>query len=125
MGLRLEVKGDWKKTFAFLNKNKTLNVDYVLNQIAILGVEALQQYTPKDTGRASFSWIYTIEKKRTTTSIVWNNLDLENGYNVAILVQYGHGTKGGTYVQGVDYINPALKPIFEKLADDIWKEVTS
>lgn len=128
MGLRLEVKGDWKKTFAFLNNNANFNekkyIDYILNNTGRMGVSALSSYTPIDTGLASKSWSYYITKEKERYTITWTNDDVEGGCNVAILIQYGHGTRNGGFVRGYDFINPSLKPVFEKLANDLWEEVT-
>lgn len=95
-----------------------------LDRYGKMGVEALSEATPIDTGRCANSWDYEITRGRGWTNISWHNSDIENGANVAILLQYGHATKSGTYVQGIDYINPTMRPIFESLAEQAWKEVT-
>lgn len=94
-----------------------------LDKYGRMGVTALANATPKNTNLASNSWRYEIIRNGASSKIIWYNDDIENGYNVAILIQYGHGTKNGTYVQGVDYINPALAPVFEAMKSDIEKEV--
>ena len=86
-----------------------------------MGVEALQSATPKDSGLTADSWSYVIED----WGLSFTNSNINNGYSVALLIQYGHGTRGGGYVQGIDFINPALRPIFERIADECWKEVQS
>lgn len=116
----------------FLRTNKMLNnmltaVEYLdLNKYGKQGVEALRQATPKDTGNTADSWHYLIvhDKKSKRYSISWYNDNIVDGwYNVAVLLQYGHATNNGGYVKGRDYINPALRPIFDKIAEEAWKEV--
>jgi hypothetical protein len=87
------------------------------------GVLALQSHTPTDTGKTSDSWSYRITRSKSGTTIGWYNSNVVGGVPVAILLQYGHGTRNGGFVRGLDYINPALKPIFDKLRNDIWREL--
>lgn len=116
-------KGDLKKTTMFLEKClEPLNMG-ILNKYGQMGVEALREASPIETGRMAHSWYYDIESSMNGAKITWSNSDVEGGYNVAILVQYGHGTKSGKYVPGKDFINPAMRPIFEQLADKLLKEV--
>lgn len=115
-------KGNFSKTLNFLKKANT-DVLPVLNKYGEKGVEALRNATPIDTSLAASSWGYTIDGGKGNYTITFHNYDIEGGYNVAILVQYGHGTGTGGYVAGRDFINPALQPIFDNLADDIWKEI--
>lgn len=115
-------KGDFSKTIDFLKKANN-NVLPVLHAAGQKGVEALERATPKDTQLAASSWGYTIDGDSGNYTITFHNYDIEGGYNVAILIQYGHGTGTGGYVAGRDFINPALQPIFDSLADDIWKEI--
>lgn len=123
--ITLKTYGTWYKTFSFLNKNKKLSTrtKAILNRAAIEGVSALSNNTPKDTGLAASSWSYDIKYGKDRSIIQWCNSDLENGYNVAILIQYGHATKGGRYVEGRDFINPAIRPIFDNFINTLWKEV--
>lgn len=123
----IEVKssGDTKKTEAFLAKLQKPQVLSILHKYGQLGVSALANATPASTGRAAESWGYVVENNLKTWSIIWTNNDIENGFPVVIGIQYGHGTGTGGYVQGQDFINPALKPIMDKLADEVWKAVTS
>lgn len=96
-----------------------------LDSLAQRGVTALEAATPKDSGFTASSWSYEIETKSGMTKITWLNSHTENGANVAILLQYGHATGTGGYVTGRDYINGALKPIFDEIANEVWKKVTS
>ncbi|QEQ93520.1 hypothetical protein SEA_GIRLPOWER_21 [Streptomyces phage GirlPower] len=96
-----------------------------LESAAQTGVNALVSATPVESGLAQDSWGYNIERSGKSVTITWTNNDIENGFPVAIMLQYGHGTGTGGYVQGQDYINPAMKPIFDRIADQVWKAVTS
>lgn len=118
-------KGSFTKTEKFLNK--VLKRDYLnrLDKFGKLGVQALSEATPVDTGLTAASWYYEIRETKGAVSIYWSNSNIENGFPVALLIYYGHGTKNGGYVKGRDYINPAIRPVFDKMADDAWKEVTS
>ena len=118
-------KGGFDKANKFLEK--CLNVIKLgnLDKYGRMGVDALKTYTPKDTGLASASWSYVINRsEKDVVTIEWHNDDIENGYNVIMGIQYGHATKNGSWVEGVDFINPALRPIFEQIKNDIWREVT-
>lgn len=88
------------------------------------GVEALRAATPQDDGETASSWDFVIERNRKSTTLSWINTHRNKGANIAILIQYGHGTGTGGYVQGRDFINPAIQPIFDEIADGIWKRVT-
>lgn len=117
-------KGDFKLTTKFLQKLRHQNVYEVLEKYGKKGVEALRHATPKDTGKTAMSWEYTVELTESGYSLSFHNTNVVDGWaNVAILLQYGHATRSGTWVEGVDYINPALQPIFDQIAQDIWKEV--
>lgn len=117
--------GSTKRTEAFLRKMAKGDIYQSLDAAASEGVAALVAATPIDSGLAADSWTYEIEKSMGAYSIKWLNTDVENGFPVAIMLQYGHGTGTGGYVQGQDYINPAMKPIFDKIANQVWKAVTS
>ena len=96
-----------------------------LNSYGEQGVAALSNATPKRTGLTASSWSYEIEQTSTTITITWKNSNMaREAIPIAILIQNGHGTRTGGYVQGIDYINPALKPIFEEIAENVWKELT-
>lgn len=118
-------KGDFKKTEKFLRKSLGLDYRSVLHKYGQQGAEALSSATPKDSGETAASWYYDIIQNERSLSIVWNNSHINKGVNIAVILQYGHGTRTGGYVQGRDYINPALRPIFDQLAEAAWKEVTS
>ena len=115
----------------FSNKEKMLNsllkLDYlnVLERYGQAGVAALASATPKDSGLTADSWDYEITHDGKETTIAFTNSNISNGVNIAIILQYGHGTKGGGYVAGRDYINPAIQPIFDKMANEAWREVTN
>lgn len=121
--IKVKTKGDWSKTFRFLKKATKLSLPYILDKYAKIGVDMLSQATPVDTGLAASSWNYKVEQWDGKSKITWYNSDIENGYNVAILIQYGHGVNGGGYVQGIDFINPAMKPVFDDMVEALWKEV--
>lgn len=94
-----------------------------LDRYGRLGVDALAKATPKDSGKTAESWGYRVIRSRTSPGVEWYNTNTNDGVNIAILIQYGHGTGSGGYVQGRDYINPGLRPIFDQIADDVWKQV--
>jgi hypothetical protein len=121
--ISIELQGDFRKTTNFFQRCLSIAKLSVLDKYGRKGVEALSDNTPVDTGLASRSWRYEVVRNPGEVSIIWHNDDIENGYNVAVLVQYGHATKNGGWVEGVDYINPALKPVFEAIANDVFKEV--
>ena len=126
--ITITTSGGFKKARTFLNKMSNLEnyiLDKYLNYYGNKGVQALKEYTPKDTGLTSESWSYTIETDNinNTKSILWTNSNDNHGINIAMLIQNGHSTRNGVYVSGVDYINPALQPIFKAMADDIWEVV--
>lgn len=115
--------GDFKKVTRFLKRMDKLDFVRYLNRYGQIGVNALSSATPVDSGQTASSWGYEVHKTGRTYKIVWTNSNQNKGVPIAILIQYGHGTGSGAYVQGVDYINPAIRPIFDKLAAEIWKEV--
>lgn len=118
-------KGDFKSTEKFLFKLYSHHFFDSLKMYAEKGVKALASVTPVDTGKTANSWGYEIEAKQDSVSIYWTNSNLaESGTPVAILLQYGHATGSGGYVQGSDYINPAIKPIFDEIEKGVWAEIT-
>lgn len=123
--IRIKQKGDFKKTEKFLKRSFGKDYRGVLEKYAHMGVENLSAFTPVDTGITATSWSYEIIQNESSLSVVWHNNNVQNNINVALLLQYGHGTRNGGYVEGIDYINPALKPVFDKMAEAAWKEVMS
>lgn len=123
--IKLRSKGNFNKTYRFLKKAREWRDRKLLDIYGQLGVNALKSATPKATGKTASSWFYTITEEENSTTITWNNSNVNKGVNIAIVLQYGHGTGTGGYVRGIDYINPALAPIFEKLAARAWEEVVS
>lgn len=121
----LDSKGDFRKSDTFLRKLIKRDIYSSLSRYAREGVAALSSATPADSGLASSSWDYEVEVTSSGATITWTNSDVENGFPVAVMLQYGYGTGTGGYVQGRDYINPALKPVFDNIANKVWKEVTS
>jgi phosphoglycerol transferase MdoB-like AlkP superfamily enzyme len=124
--ISIESKGSFDKTEKFLSTMSKFSVQNILDKHGQLGVYALSQNTPSDSGLTSESWKYQTEITKDYYSITWSNSNLtDDRIPVAILLQYGHSTGTGGYVQGTDYINPAIKPIFDKIAEDVWNEVKS
>ena len=97
----------------------------ILNKYGKMGVSALAAATPVDTGKTADSWIYEIETSKDSYTITWSNTNVNNHVNIALILQYGHATRNGGYVSGRDYINPALQPVFDQIAEEAWREVTS
>lgn len=116
-------KGNFKKTDKLLTGALKINVLNILHKYAKQGIIALSTATPKDTGITANSWDYIIKLKPNGYSISWTNSNTVNGIPIVILLQYGHGTGTGGYVEGRDFINPAIKPVMDKIADDIFEEV--
>lgn len=123
--IRITQKGDFKKTYKFLENASLSKVEKVLEKYGLMGVEALSALTPVDSGETAESWDYHIEKSGGNYSIVWTNSNVNDHVNIALIIQYGHGTGTGGYVKAIDYINPAMKPVFEKVAKEVWEEVTA
>lgn len=118
-------KGDFKKANSWFEKMKEIIKLGELNKYGRIGVEALRSATPKDSGETANSWSYEIVRKDGETKIVWTNSHINKGVNIAVILQYGHGTGTGGYVEGIDYINPAMKSVFQEIVDNALKEVTS
>lgn len=120
-------KGSFSKLKRFLNKNQKIDLDVYLNLYGQKGVEALANATPRDTGKTANSWRYEIEKDNINEKITirWlNDNVVDEWFNVALMLQYGHGTGSGAWIEGIDYINPAIQSIFDAMAEEIWKEIT-
>lgn len=124
--ITVKQKGDFKFLENFLQKMRDKKLNAVLNKYGQMGVEALSAATPKKTGTTAASWTYEIREEGGNLVLGWSNGNVSKGwFNVALMLQLGHGTRNGGYVTGIDYINPALKPIFDGYAEEMWREVTS
>lgn len=123
--LSIFASGSFNNTEAFLKTVTKIKILSILDSCGQEGVTALALATPYSSGLASNSWSYKIGVRKEVYTITWYNSDVESGFPVAIMLQYGYGTGTGGWVQGVDYINPAMKPIFDKIANKIYKAVTS
>lgn len=119
----LKSKGDFHNIERFLKKMQTGDIFKKLDSMGKKGVAALQEATPKRTGLTANSWSYKVEKSRDRVTLSWSNSNFNNGEQIALLIQMGHGTGRGVYVQGIDYINPAMGKVFQEIADEIWEEV--
>ena len=117
-------KGDFSKLTRFLERAKNFVHLGDLDRYGREGVAALASATPVDTGKTAASWYYDIKINKESASITFNNSNIQNGVPIAIILQYGHGTRNGGWVEGRDYINPVIQPIFDKIAEEAWKEVT-
>ena len=122
--LSMTVKGSFNNTNDFFNRMKSKQMYKCFKKYALKGVSALSSATPVDTGLTATSWKYTIEITDTEATITWTNSNIVDGVPVALILQYGHVTATGGWVQGIDYINPALGPVFNKILKEVWKEVT-
>lgn len=116
-------KGDFSKTERYLQKIKNINIRNIIEKYGEKGVAALSSATPVDTGKTSSSWYYDISQTNTGITINFNNSNINKGVPIAIILQYGHGTRNGGWVEGRDYINPAIQPIFDEIALKAWEEV--
>lgn len=122
--IKFRQKGDFSKVTKYLAKVKDVAKLNNLDKYGREGVAALASATPVDSGLTANSWSYKIERQSGSVSISFHNTNINKGVPIAIILQYGHGTKNGGWVEGRDYINPAILPIFDKIANDAWKEVT-
>lgn len=118
-----KVRGSLKHTDTWLRRVLHRDSMSILRHYGEMGVELLRKSTPIESGRTAEGWSYIVENNGENYRIVWCNANTKDGYSVALLIQYGHGTRGGTFVSGHDYINPALKPVYDGLKRDLWKEV--
>lgn len=123
--IRVTSKGDYEKTRRFLLRMSSSTPFSNLDKFGKAGVDALSKATPVDTGLTADSWEYRIIKDKRRPAIEWYNTNVVDGTSVAILLQYGHGTGTGGYIQGRDYINPAMRPVFDEIVSSFWKEVRS
>lgn len=122
--IKFENKGDFSKTTNFLTNLKRSKLVKDLDKFGRKGVEALKSVTPINTGLTANSWYYEIIEENNSTKINFCNSNIQNGVPIAIILQYGHGTRNGGWVEGRDYINPAIQPIFDAIVNNAWKEVT-
>lgn len=123
--ITISSSGDFRRTIKSLKRMSEADIFASLESYGEKGVSALAAATPQDSGKAAASWSYYVKRSKTSWSIVWTNSNIENGYPVVIGLQYGHGTGTGGWVQGQDFINPAIRPIFDQISQDVWKAVTS
>jgi hypothetical protein len=117
-------KGNFSKTESFFNRARKISYKSILEKYGQAGVDALAAATPVSTGLTASSWSYEIVEGDGSSTIYWNNSNVQSGVLIAVILQYGHGTKNGGFVQGRDYINPAMQKVFESIASDAWKEVS-
>lgn len=122
--IRFRQKGDFSKLNRFLERVKETVKLGDLDKYGREGVKALKSATPIDSGLTAESWYYKITREKESVSISFHNSNIQNGVPIAIILQYGHGTGTGGWVEGRDYINPSVRPLFDKIAEDAWKEVT-
>ena len=122
--ITIESQGEWKLTRNWFDRMTKLDLALIMNQFGKEGVSALAAATPSRSGLTSKSWNYEVTRKGNNWKITWTNSNVNKGANIAVLIQYGHGTRNGGYVVGRDYINPAIRPVFDKIAQKAWKEVT-
>ena len=121
--INIKTTGDFNNITKFLNKMRKRDAKAILTKYGERGVELLRSATPVKTGKTASSWRYEINVSKGRYSINWLNDNIHNGVNIAIILQYGHGTRNGGYVAGKDYINPVMQRIFEEMADELWGEV--
>ena len=122
--IKFRQKGDFSKLTRFLEKAKETVRLGDLDRYGREGVAALASATPIDSGETANSWYYKVVNKNNSATITFYNSNIQNGVPIAIILQYGHGTRNGGWVQGRDYINPAVQPIFDRIVNDAWREVT-
>lgn len=124
MNIKIQSKGELKNTFKFLERATDIAGVSLLDRYAQMGVDALAAATPVDTGKTASSWTYKITKNQNEVKIEWTNTNsTSTGIPIVVLLQYGHGTRNGGYVQGRDFINPAIRPVFDNIAKHVWEEV--
>lgn len=122
--IRIRQHGDFSKTLKYLEKTKSTSYLKILETYGKKGVTALAAATPVDSGLTASSWGYTITQKADGAVITFTNSNIVDGVPIAIILQYGHATRNGGWVEGRDYINPAIRPVFDELAENAWREVT-
>ena len=123
-GIIVRVRGSFLRTKKYFQELKLAKYLNMLDKYGRIGVDALREATPKKSGKTADSWRYAIEEKDGHISLIWTNTNVQDGWaNVALLIQLGHGTRNGGYVQGIDYINPALRPLFDKIGEELTLEI--
>jgi len=121
----LKHEGNFKNTERFLTNAQKINILHILQRYAREGITALANATPVDTGLTANSWYSKIKVSGTGLSITWSNSNVVSRVVIAVILQYGHGTKNGGYVQGRDYINPAIQPVFDNIVAEAWREINN
>lgn len=125
MSMNISSSGSFKNLDGWFSRMRRMNkLKEILERYGVRGVDALSNATPEDTGETANSWKYRVVVDKTGWNIEWYNTNVIDGRNIAILIQYGHATGTGGYVVGRNYINPAMQPIFDEMAEELWKEVT-
>lgn len=122
--VRFKQKGDFSKVTSYFERIKEVFKVGDLDKYGREGVKALRDATPRDSGETAEAWYYTIENQNGKATISFHNSNVVNGVSIAVILQYGHGTRNGGWVEGRDYINPALQPVFDEIAEKAWKEVS-
>lgn len=123
IGISFRLKGDFNNTKRYLQKLRDMKIDNILSKYGQIGVDALSSATPVDTGKTASSWSYKIKRQNGKISLEFHNSNINKGVPIAIILQYGHATSNGGWVQGRDYINPAVQPLFDKIIEELRKEV--
>ena len=123
--ITVTTKGDYKKLSSHLEKLKHVAKLSALDKYGRKGVQALSAATPKDSGETANSWSYSVIQNGEETRLVFNNSHINKGVNIAIILQLGHGTRRGGYVEGLDYINPSMRSVFSEMKNELWKEMTT
>lgn len=124
-GITLEASGNYSQTTTWLQRIGRMSIEQQLRRYGLKGVKALVSSTPVGTGKTASSWSYTVSQKGDNWVLSWNNSNIVRGTPIAIILQYGHVTGTGGWVQGRDYINPAIKPIMDEIAEGVWRTVTN
>lgn len=122
--ITIRSKGDFSKTKRYLDKLRRAIQLGIFDKYGREGVAALASATPVETGETANSWHYEVTRSSTGVSLIFTNTHINKGVNIAIILQYGHGTGTGGWVEGRDYINPSIRPVFDKLSENLWREVT-
>jgi len=125
MSVDITQTGDWSKTSSYLQRMAKLDISQQLHAYGQAGVYALSAATPKRSGKTAESWYYKVSRSGNTWFVGWYNSNVHESVPIAILIQYGHGTGSGGYIQGRDFVNPAIRPVFDMITSGVWKVVTS